>query len=72
MIINKYGVKLTRLTLDDIELVREKRNSDTIREKMVYQEQVSKQQQLEWFRSIDNVNNIYLLIHVEGKKNWDY
>jgi len=68
MIINKYNVQLTRLTKEDIELVREKRNSEAIREKMVYQKKVSSDQQLEWFDSIDNINNIYFLIHFEGKK----
>ena len=68
MIINKYNVKLTRLTKEDIELVREKRNSEAIREKMVYQGQVTSEQQEEWFKSIDNIHNIYFLIHFEGRK----
>lgn len=67
MIINKYGVKLTRLTKNDIELVRNKRNSEAIRNTMIYQKKISPEEQLRWFNTIDNLYNIYLLIHIDGK-----
>ncbi len=68
MIIGKYGIRLERLTEKDLELVRQKRNSDTIRERMVYQKLISEEEQQKWFRSIDNVNNIYLLVIYQGEK----
>lgn len=68
MIIKKYNITLTRLDMNDIELLRQKRNSQNIRERMVFQEIVTEKQQLEWFKSIDNMHNLYLIIHYEGKK----
>jgi hypothetical protein len=68
MIIEKYGVRLERLTVNELEIVREKRNSEKIRSNMVFQEQISKEEQIKWFHSIDNVNNIYLVVHYEGEK----
>ncbi|MBE7443353.1 MAG: hypothetical protein HS119_12980 [Flavobacteriales bacterium] len=68
MIIKKYNIELHRLDINDLELLRQQRNSQNIRERMVYQEIISEQQQLEWFNSIDNFNNLYLIIHYQGKK----
>lgn len=67
MIIKKYNIKLTRLSENDIELLRVKRNSKEIRERMVYQEEISQEEQKKWFDSIDNIYNLYLLIHFEGE-----
>lgn len=68
MIIKKYNILLSRLDMNDIELLRQKRNSQNIRERMVFQEIITKKQQLEWFKSIDNIHNLYLIIHYEGKQ----
>jgi len=68
MIINKYGITLTRLTIDDIELVRKKRNLKEIRNCMVYKKKINATQQKKWFESIDNINNIYFLIIYKGEK----
>lgn len=62
MIIEKYGIQLKRITKNDIELIREKRNSIAIATKMIYREYISKDQQLKWFESINNLNNFYYLI----------
>lgn len=67
MIINKYGIRLTRLKENDLELVRQKRNSKAIRERMIYQKEITREDQKKWFKTIDNINNIYLLIHVDDK-----
>ena len=68
MIIKKYNIELHRLDITDLELLRQKRNSHNIRERMVYQEIISEKQQLDWFKSIDNIHNLYLIIHYQGKK----
>jgi len=68
MIIRKYGVVLRRLQLKDIELVREKRNQDSVRNYMFYKEKISESEQLEWFQSINNIDNYYFVIEVEGNK----
>ena len=68
MIVHKYGITLRRLTLEDIELVRQKRNSDEIRQVMQFREEISPEMQLDWFKSIDNFENYYYIVEFEGKK----
>ena len=68
MIIEKYGIVLKRLTEEDIELVRIKRNSPEIQEKMFYQKTISEQEQKEWFDSINNELNYYFVISYNGEK----
>ena len=62
MIVEKYGVQLKKITIDDIELIRTKRNTETISSKMIYRSYISPEQQLQWFESINNFNNFYYLI----------
>lgn len=64
----KYGIMLERLKAEDIELVREWRNSDPVRLNMEYREIITAGQQKKWFASINNQHNNYLLIHYKGEK----
>ncbi len=64
----KYGIILERLKADDIELVRQWRNSDPVRLNMKYQKIITHEQQQQWFNSINNLQNNYLLIHYQGEK----
>ncbi len=64
----KYGIVLERLKKEDIELVRQWRNSDPVRLNMKYQEIITPEQQLKWFESIDNLQNNFLMIHFQGEK----
>lgn len=74
MRISKYGILLTSLTEDDIELVRQKRNSDVIRNTMQYKEIITAEMQKEWFDSINSAihNNqspsFYFIIHYKNEK----
>lgn len=68
MIIRKYGIVLRRLTESDLELVRTKRNSPEIRERMFYQEEISPESQRQWFETINNENNYYFIIEYDGNK----
>ena len=54
MIIRKYGISLERLTEEDIELVRQHRNSEFIRKRMFYQKMITEEEQKKWFQSINN------------------
>lgn len=62
MIIEKYGILLKRITKDDLELIREKRNSYAISSKMIYQKRITSREQIKWFESVDNFHNFYYLI----------
>jgi RimJ/RimL family protein N-acetyltransferase len=68
MIIRKYGIELHRLTQEDIELVRIKRNSDAIRQHMFYREIITPEAQKQWFASIRNIYNYYFVIQYKGRK----
>ena len=68
MIVKKYGIELHRLTQNDLELVRQKRNDKTIREKMFYQKEITKQEQQAWFETINNNRNYYFIIKHKGNK----
>jgi len=68
MIVRKYGITLRRLKECDIELLRQKRNSEAIRNTMYYREEITPEMQKKWFDSINNKNNGYFIIEVDDKK----
>ncbi|NVO20914.1 MAG: GNAT family N-acetyltransferase [Bacteroidetes bacterium] len=68
MIIRKYGITLRRLTLEDIELVRQMRNSDDIRQVMQYRQEITPEMQLAWFERINNFENYYYIVEYQGEK----
>ncbi len=63
----KYGITLKRLTENDIEMVREWRNSPLINQYMEYREYITLQMQQKWFKSINNFNNFYYLIEYKNE-----
>ncbi len=64
----KYGITLERLKEEDVELVRQWRNSDPVRMNMNYREIITPEQQREWFNSINTVNFHYVVIQYQGEK----
>ncbi len=68
MIIRKYGIELRRLEASDIELVRKMRNLETIRAKMFYQKEITPEEQVKWFHSINNHRHYYFIIHYKDEK----
>ena len=62
-------IKLTELTDNDIELVREWRNSDEVAKYMYTENKISSEQQKKWFASIQNRADCkYWLIEYDGRK----
>ena len=59
---------LTRLKAEDIELVRQKRNSKKISSVMHYQELISPEMQKKWFESVNTIYHNYFIIHYKGEK----
>lgn len=55
-------IVLKRIVLDDIELLRQWRNSEFIRTKMFFQKEITKKMQLEWFLNLDEKTNYYFKI----------
>jgi RimJ/RimL family protein N-acetyltransferase len=68
MIIRKYGITIKRLKEDDIELVRQMRNSPEIQRNMYYRRHITSKMQKKWFRSVNNKKNGYFIIEYAGKK----
>ncbi len=68
MKIEVNGLVIERLKEKDIELVRKWRNSDKIRKNMLYQEIITPEQQLKWFHSINNFNNLYFIVEYKNRK----
>lgn len=64
----QFGITIVRLKEEDIELVRQWRNSPQVAERMEYREYITPEMQKAWFRSISNMNNIYLVIVYQGEK----
>lgn len=67
MVVQGYGIALTRLTAEKIELLRNWRNDHKIQQYMEYRDYISPEMQRNWFARIDNANNYYFIISCEGK-----
>lgn len=63
MKIKKYGLELKEVEREDLELIRQYRNTDIIKNKMIHRKQITREQQLEWFKKIRTVNHYYFLIY---------
>jgi UDP-4-amino-4,6-dideoxy-N-acetyl-beta-L-altrosamine N-acetyltransferase len=68
MKLTKYGITLNRLRAEDIELVRQWRNSPLINQFMEYRENITPEMQRDWFKSVDNFENFYFIIEYQGEK----
>jgi hypothetical protein len=68
LILEQFDVRLIRLQRDDLELVRNWRNSAHVRDNMVYKDYITEEMQNAWFESINNPNNYYFIIEFDSKK----
>jgi hypothetical protein len=68
LILEQFDVRLIRLQCDDLELVRNWRNSAHVRDNMVYKDYITEDMQNAWFESINNLNNYYFIIEYDSKK----
>jgi UDP-4-amino-4,6-dideoxy-N-acetyl-beta-L-altrosamine N-acetyltransferase len=60
-IIEKYGIILRRITPEDLEQVRDWRNSDYIRSQMIFTDYITEQMQIKWFETVNNDQNYYFI-----------
>ncbi len=68
MIIEQYGIKLSRIAKNDLELIRTWRNQPFIRDTMQFKEHITAEMQTAWFEKINNKYNYYFLIEIDNKK----
>lgn len=66
--IERYGVTLRRLEMEDIELVRQWRNDAEVNLYMEYREHITAKMQQKWFESIDNNENLFYVIEYKEEK----
>lgn len=58
----KNGIKLKKISESDLELIRCWRNSDFVRQFMLYKENISPEMQKKWYENINNEFNYYFII----------
>ena len=64
----RYGITFRRIQREDIEKVRQWRNSKAIRQKMIYRKYITQKMQEKWFSGIEkSYHHSYYIIHFEGK-----
>jgi RimJ/RimL family protein N-acetyltransferase len=68
MIVEQYGLKYTRVTEQDLELIRYWRNKDFIRDTMQFTEFITAEMQMRWFKKINNKYNYYFIIEANNQK----
>jgi RimJ/RimL family protein N-acetyltransferase len=64
----KYGITLSHLREEDIEMVRQWRNDPVVVANYEYREYITPEMQQAWFRSVNNTNNLYTIIGFQGEK----
>lgn len=68
MKICKYGITLNRLSKEDLEFVRQKRNEKAALSSEETHIDITPEMQLAWFDSVDNFENFYYIIEYKGAK----
>jgi RimJ/RimL family protein N-acetyltransferase len=74
MLIRKFGIILSTVQEEDIELIRIKRNSDAIRNNMAFREIITPEMQAAWYRNLHtaidkgDTTSFYFLITYNGEK----
>ena len=63
-ILQGYGLTLRQLEEKDIEMVRQWRNAPQVSAYMAFRGHISRQQQTEWFKAINNENNHFFIIEL--------
>ncbi len=68
MKLSKYGITLTLLKEDEIELVRQWRNHPSVVSNYEFREYITPEMQQAWFKTVNNINNIYLIVEYKGER----
>lgn len=67
-ITNIMDIQLKKLSIEDIELVRNWRNSNDVARYMYSESHISEEDQLKWFNRISETTSKYWIISYDGKK----
>lgn len=69
MILSRYGIRLRSLAYKDLEILREARNQNHIRTKMIYRNIISKKEQELWYSQLNPISDFYFIIEI-GEKSY--
>jgi UDP-4-amino-4,6-dideoxy-N-acetyl-beta-L-altrosamine N-acetyltransferase len=58
----KNGITLKKINENDLELIRNWRNSDFVKQFMIYKENITPEMQKKWYESVNNEFNYYFII----------
>jgi RimJ/RimL family protein N-acetyltransferase len=64
----QYGITISLLKEEEIEMVRQWRNDPVVVQNYAYREHITPEMQKKWFESILNINSLYMVIEYEGEK----
>jgi RimJ/RimL family protein N-acetyltransferase len=62
----KYNIRLVRITEMNIESLRLWRNSDYVRKQMIYNELITPEMQISWYKKLDKNKNFYFILYSES------
>lgn len=63
----RIRVRLSRLSPGDIEQVRVWRNAPHVRDRMIYREHISADDQKRWFATVNNDRNYFFVVRHDGR-----
>jgi RimJ/RimL family protein N-acetyltransferase len=68
MIYRRYGIAFHLVREEDIEMVRNWRNDPVVSNNYAFREYITPEMQKEWFKSVNNINNLYTIIEYQNEK----
>lgn len=63
----RFGITIGRLRLEEIDTLRRWRTHPDLTRFMIFRDEISAEQQLAWFESVDNRDNLYGTIYWRGE-----
>jgi RimJ/RimL family protein N-acetyltransferase len=60
----RFGISLERLRQEHLEFIRQWRNSDWVRPNMRYRKFIAPEDQVRWFKAMDQENNWYFVAYI--------
>jgi RimJ/RimL family protein N-acetyltransferase len=66
--LEKYGVCLRQIGPEDLEMVRQWRNSSEVAKYMAYREHITPEMQQNWYDGVCERGDLYFIINVAGKE----
>lgn len=63
----RFGITIGRLSADEIEALRQRRNHRDVARFMIFQDEISEEQQRAWFERVDNRHNLYGTLYWRGE-----